>query len=144
MPTIEVPSLRYSQPSPHTQGQLTRRVAELEVTGAQMEDNALVIQMLHVHDHETVYDVILQCDDLDSGAGLVLDVGDGDVSDRFIDGSTLGQGGGTEQMVPASAAAPSNAEFPRTYDGVDTIDVSVQTAAATGVAGTIRVIALIG
>jgi hypothetical protein len=117
---------------------------EIEATVAQLGDITTVFEMIPVRAGETVYDVVLQADDLDSGAGLVLDVGDGDVTDRYIDGSTIGQTGGTHPMSPAAAAAPTEGEFPRRYTGNDTIDVAVQVAAGTAVAGTIRLTALVG
>lgn len=40
----------------------------------------------------------LWTDALDSGSGIVLDVGDSDDDDRFIAASTVGQAGGVERM----------------------------------------------
>jgi hypothetical protein len=50
--------------------------------------------MVQVFAGETVHDVKVKSSDLDGGAALVYDVGDGDDVDRYIDGSTVGQAGG--------------------------------------------------
>jgi hypothetical protein len=119
------------------------REVSIEVTAAQMDDNTQVFEMIPVFKGEVLVDVWLQADDLDAGAGLVLDVGDGVVTDRYIDGSTIGQAGGTHRFADTPGVAPSFAEFPHEYAADDTIDVAVQVAAGTGQAGTLTLIAWI-
>jgi len=96
-----------------------------------------IIQMVKVPAGATVLDIILSVDDLDGGSALVLDVGDGDNDDRYILGSTIGQGGGTVRLGSGitGAAAASCAGF--TYTAEDTIDVHVDTAPSSGGTGTI-------
>ncbi|HVZ18167.1 MAG TPA: hypothetical protein VG897_13675 [Terriglobales bacterium] len=50
----------------------------------------------------TICDVILGCDDIDTGAAVVLDVGDANLSGRYISGSTVGQAGGIARMNVAA------------------------------------------
>ena len=87
-----------------------------------------VIQMVKVPAGATILSVKLTADDLDSNGSpaIVLDVGDGSDTDRFIDGATIGQAGGitAEQNVRTG--------FNYEYTAEDTIDVLVQVAPATG------------
>lgn len=50
-------------------------------------------------------DAVLFCEDLDTGAGLVIDVGKDTANgkDDIIDGSTIGQGGGVARLSSALA-----------------------------------------
>ena len=86
-----------------------------------------VIQMVPVPAGATITGVTLGSTDLDTGgsAAIVLDVGDGGGTDRFIDGATVGQAGG-------STATLAVAGFGYTYAAADTIDVLVQVAPTTG------------
>ena len=85
-----------------------------------------VIEMLPVKAGERILEIHLFADDLDTGGSpaIVLDVGDGDDTDRFIDGSTVGQAGGSESAISKHV-----------YAADDTIDVLVQAAPATGATG---------
>ena len=89
-----------------------------------------VIQMVKVPRTVTVTDVAMVSDDIDTGSGIVLDVGYGDNVDYFIDGSTIGQAGGFARSSAVTA-------FPLAFTAPDTIDVLVQVPASTGVAGTL-------
>jgi hypothetical protein len=91
-----------------------------------------VIQMVKIPAGATVLDLTIACDDLDSNGTptIVLDVGDGDDTDRFIDGSTIGQAGGSAKL--GAGVATGNAAFNYTYTTADTIDVLVQAGPATG------------
>ena len=91
-----------------------------------------VIQMVKVPEGATVLDVILLSDDLDIGGtpAIVLDVGDGSDTNRFITGSTIGQGGGVERMN----SQVSHGETAK-YSSDDTIDITVATGPATGATG---------
>lgn len=78
----------------------------------------------------------LATDDLDSNGTptLVLDVGDGDDPDGLLDGTTTGQ---------SAAITTFNGSYitnKTTVSAEKTISVTVQTAAATAVAGTVRVV----
>ena len=57
-----------------------------------------VIQMIPVAAGERVVDLQLIVEDIDSATTLVLDVGDGDDTDRYIDGATIGQAGGFARL----------------------------------------------
>lgn len=96
-----------------------------------------IIQMVKVPKGATVLDIILSVDDLDSGANLVLDVGDGSDDDRFILGTTIGQGGGTVRLGQGITGAAAASPAGYTYADADTIDVHVDTAPAGGGTGTI-------
>ena len=86
--------------------------------------------MVDVFAGETVHDVVLKVDDLDTGSSLVLDVGDGGDTDRIIDGSTSGQAGGVDKTDAAFA--------PYEYSSDDTIDITVQAGPGGGGTGTIE------
>ena len=64
--------------------------------------------------------------DLDGATSLVLDVGDGSDSDKYIDGSTIGQAGGEDHQDANMA--------PVEYSSDDTIDITCQVAPGTDVA----------
>jgi len=90
-----------------------------------------VYQMCDVFAGETVVDVKLKSTDLDTGSGIVYDVGNGGAADQYIDGSTIGQAGGSDDM-DANVA-------PVAYTADDTIDVTIQVVPAGDVAvGTIE------
>lgn len=86
-----------------------------------------VIQMVRLPKGAVITGVTLGTDDLDTGGSpaIVLDVGDGGDTDRYIDGATVGQAGGiTSSMMMTGFGHALTAE--------DTIDVLVQVAPATG------------
>lgn len=98
-----------------------------------------VIQMIPVAPGERVVDLQLICEDLDTGTpAIVLDVGDGDDTDRYIDGSTAAQAGGVTRMGSGIDTDAEAIAYNKLYTVADTIDVLVQVAAATPAAGTIR------
>jgi len=97
-----------------------------------------VIQMVKVPSGATVLNVILSCTDLDTNGSpaIVLDVGDGDDTDRFIDGATVGQAGGV-------ATLNAHVGHGYAYTADDTIDVTVATGPGTGAtSGTVRLTVL--
>lgn len=98
-----------------------------------------VIQMLKVPLGATILDVKLAVDDIDSNGSpvVILAVGDGNVVDRFIKGSTIGQTGGSAVIGSGVTAATAADAFNYTYTADDTIDVKCTTAPATGTTGTI-------
>lgn len=100
-----------------------------------------VIQMIPVAAGERVVDLQLISEDLDTNGtpAIVLDVGDGDDTDRYIDGSTIGQTGGMARLGQGVATDAAAIAVNRLYAAADTIDVLVQVAPATGATtGTIR------
>lgn len=92
-----------------------------------------VIQMVKIPKDATVLEVILACDDLDTGGSpaIVLDVGDGGDTDRFIDGATIGQTGGYVRLGQGITTA-GDAGAAYKYTEEDTIDVLVQAGPQTG------------
>lgn len=104
------------------------------VTATQTIATALVvndvIEMVKVPNLARVVEVVLISEDLDTGttAAVVLAVGDGAVTNRYISGSTIGQAGGVARMDQITAV-----DF--AYSADDTIDVKVTTAPATGATG---------
>jgi len=96
-----------------------------------------IIQMVKVPAGATVLDIILSVDDLDSGTTIVLDVGDGSDDDRYILGTTIGQGGGTVRLGSGVVGAAAASAHGYTYSAEDTIDVHVDTAPSGGGTGTI-------
>lgn len=92
-----------------------------------------VIQMIKRAPGMEVHDGILETTDLEAtGTSMVLDVGDSDSTDHFIDGSTVGQAGGVERFGLGGTIYKKY-----TTDG--TIDVKVQAMTGTGATtGTVR------
>ena len=113
---------------PFPSGALGVRYAKFEASTALALND--VIQIVDVFSGETVHDVIIKTDDLDTGTALVLDVGDGSDTDYYIDGSTVGRAGGTDEK-DANVA-------PKEYSADDTIDILVQVAPGGGGTGTIE------
>lgn len=113
---------------PFPSGAVGVRYAKFEASTALALND--VIQIVDVFSGETVHDVIIKVDDLDTGTTIVLDVGDGSDADYYIDGSTVGQAGGTDEK-DANVA-------PKEYSADDTIDILVQAAPTGGGTGTIE------
>lgn len=108
---------------PYIEGLVYSREVTFTVATALSADD--VIEMIPVYAGEQVVGVDLITEDLDTNGSptIVLDVGDGGDSDRYIDGATVGQAGGAvSQTVPTAY----------TYTATDTIDVTAQVGAATG------------
>lgn len=100
-----------------------------------------VIQMIPVAEGERVVDLQLVSEDLDTNGTptIVLDVGDGDDTDRYIDGSTIGQAGGHARLGSGIDSDAEAIAVNNLYAAADTIDVLVQAGPATGATtGTIR------
>lgn len=128
MATFTTTDLTGSQPfTGGLAGNLKTVVKSYEIAAALALND--VIEMVKVPNGATVVSVVLGTDDLDTGGSpaIVLDVGDGDNTDRFIDGATVGQAGG---ITDTSDMAMTG--FGYTYAADDTIDVLVATAPATG------------
>ena len=100
-----------------------------------------IVQMLPVAPGERVIDLHLVVEDLDTGGSpaIVLDVGDGDDADRYIDGTTVGQTGGFAAYASGVASDAAAIAINKLYTAADTIDVTVATGPHTGATtGTIR------
>lgn len=115
-------------------GNVCTAVGVYEVTAAIVI--ADVFQMVKVPAGATILEVTLQTDDLDTaGPSVVLDVGDGTTTDRFIDGCL------TAQVAANDVACRINQidGHGYVYTAEDTIDVIAQAAPATSAtSGTIR------
>ena len=114
---------------PFPDGNLGVRYAKFTATTAIAVND--VIQMVDVFAGETVHNVKIKTTDLDTGTALVLDVGDGSDTDYYIDGSTIGQAGGSDEL-DANVA-------PKTYTADDTIDVLAQVGPGGGGTGDIEI-----
>lgn len=92
-----------------------------------------------------ICDVTLGCDDIDTGAAAVLDVGDATVSGRYISGSTVGQAGGIARMNVAAGLGyqPFSAAF-NNYTTISnqlyTVVIKCTTAPNVFQAGTVRLL----
>ena len=128
------------------QGNLGVRVASYSITAALSA--ADIIQMVDVFKGETVYGAILTTTDLDTGGSpsIVLDVGYGGAAASLIDGSTIGQAGGTaSSLAIGNATHGSTATAPVAFSADDTIDVTVQAGPATGAtSGTLTMYLIVG
>lgn len=102
---------------------------EISATELQLND---VVQMIPVAAGAIILEVVLASDDLDAATSqaVVLDVGDGDDDDRFISGSTIGQGGGVSRLNSVAGLLYK-------YTSDDTIDLKISTAPGTAAAGTV-------
>lgn len=103
------------------------QVTTWDVTAAQAAAVNTYFQGVKVKAGTTMIQGAVRSTDMDAGTALVWDVGYGESSaaDDLLDGSTIGQAGGTAPLVG----------FPLTFTADDTIDVKVATAAGTGAAG---------
>lgn len=119
---------------PRLTNNLTGVFAEYTSTAALQAGD--VIRMIKVPPRAVVVDMVLSSTDMDSGTTVVLDVGDGGDTDRFIDGATVAQDGASVQKLNTGGG------FLYTYTEEDTIDVIVQAGPAT-TTGTIKLTAFI-
>ena len=94
-----------------------------------------IVQMVKVQTGTVILDAILSVDALDTSTGIVLAVGDGDVADRFITGSTIGR-----SSAAGLVAMNNHAGHLYSYTANDTIDFKVTTAASgtAAVTGKVR------
>jgi hypothetical protein len=91
-----------------------------------------VLATVNVPGDATVLDVILEVTDLDSGAGLVIDVGDASDDDRFIAAFSGQAAGAIRASANLLAGVITYAE-----NGDQAIEATVNTVAATGIDGTL-------
>lgn len=128
--TFTTPTTDTGSPTPSLAAGLTHSRGVYTVTaGAALVIND-VIQMVKVPAGARIISTTLHTSDLDSnGTPLItLSVGDGSVTNRFINASTKGQTGGTEFIGTGLTTGLA----PYTYTVDDTIDVLVAAAPATG------------
>lgn len=104
-----------------------------------------VIQMIPVFKGERVVDLEFFSEDLDTGTTIVIDVGDGEDPDRYIDGTTVPRTGGHVRLGSgvATSGAAAFALGDYTYPADDTIDVLVAAAPTGGGLGKIKLRATI-
>ena len=113
---------------PFPSGAMGVRYAKFEATTALASGD--ILQLVDVFSGETVHDVIIKVDDLDSGTSLEFDIGDGGDVDYYIDGSIIGRTGGVDEKDAAVA--------PKEYTADDTIDMKVTASPGGGGTGTIE------
>ena len=130
------------------EGQMFVRQATISTPVLALND---VIQALDVFAGETLHHIIVKSTDIDTNGSpaVVLDVGYGNsttetaaTSDDIIDGSTIGQAGGTAVAGVFSSDDDGGTAFasgPLAFTSDDTIDIHVQVAPATAATGTITV-----
>lgn len=144
MATLTSSKVASSVPAKETNQHLIHVAATYELTAALALDD--VIQMVKVPKGAVIVELVLATDDLDSNGApaIVLDVGDGADTDRFIDGYTGAQANGNISRLGAGMAASKFADaLGYTYTADDTIDIHVQVAPATGTAtGTIVLVVI--
>jgi hypothetical protein len=113
-------------------GQKVVAYGEYAITGALVVND--VIEMVRVPKNARILGVSLYAPDLDTDGtpAIVLGVGDGSSTSRFISAATVGQSGGfTETLVAAG--------FGYQYTAEDTIDIIVSTAPDVGAtSGTLK------
>ena len=120
-------------------GYVTAQRISVAVAAADLTADAVLASM-DIPGDATVLDVILSVTDMDSGASGLVDVGDTSDDDRFVANFSI-QAAGNH-----AAAASGNLLEDQTYTysttGEQTIEVTVSTAPATAVAGTITLTVL--
>ncbi len=111
-----------------------------EITAALVVND--VIQIVRVPTGAYIQEITLQTDDLDSaGPAIVLDVGDGTTTDRFIDACLSAQVAANDVTCRINQMDGLN----YTYAAEDTIDVLVATAPTTGTtSGTVSLCVVYG
>lgn len=110
-------------------------VGEYEISAALVDDDT--IKMVKVPQGAIITDIKVMTDDLDtaSSPAIKFDVGDGSDRDRFIQQTTIGQGGGRANLDQIGGLGYE-------YTDDDTIDIKVETAPTTGAtSGTIKLVA---
>lgn len=88
--------------------------------------------------------VALDCDQIDTGAGVVLALGDATTANRYITGSTIGQAGGYAGpnqggVLGFQPFSATFAAYPTASLALYTIVLKATTGVTTGQLGTIRV-----
>jgi len=108
-----------------------------------------VYQMIPVYTDEVVHDlqlIIPAIPDTNATETIVFDVGDGVDTNRYIDGTdTDVPEGGFVRLGSGIATAAAAANLTHVYTADDTIDILIETVAATPVAATqMELVAFIG
>ena len=117
-------------------GAVTAATITKSVAAADLTADA-VLATLAVPGDATILDVVLTVTDMDSGAAGLVDVGDTDDDNRFVAAFSI-QAAGSVRLSDTDATAV------HTYSatGEQNIEVTVNTAPATAVAGTITLTVL--
>ena len=115
-------------------GFVTAQHVSAAVAAGDLTANA-VLASVDIPGDATVLDVIVAVTDMDTGASGLVDVGDTDDDNRFVAALSIQAAGNI------AAAASGNLLEDKTYTysatGEQTIEVTVNTAPATAVAGTV-------
>lgn len=111
-------------------GMVFTRYAKFTLTAALAAGD--ILQMVDVYKDETVLGVICKSPDIDTATNVTFDIGDGGDADYFIDGSTIGQAGGTVSSLADDVA-------PKKYTANDTIDIKIATGPTTATSGDIEI-----
>ena len=126
-------------------GICTAKTVAAAVTVAQVEAVDTVLASLDIPGDATIVDVILTSTDIDTNGTptIALDVGDAagptvPDDDRFIAASDVGEAGTTIRY----GATATNPVYTYSTTGEQTIEVTVNTVAATGAAGTVTLTVL--
>jgi len=118
-------------------GQTTTQRGNYELTGAEAEDDALLIRLVKLPAQHRIVSLVVENDDLDSGSGLVVDVGIEDTvqdPDDSTDANLVATGVTYQAAAVVRYETQAMLEFGvRNYDRFITIDIT--TAAGTGVPG---------
>ena len=122
--------------APHPKGTGGVRKVTMPVTAAQLALNN-VLEIVPIYNGDVVLKIWARSTDIDTNGApaVVLDFGDRDTVDGFIDGSVIGQAGGDDETDANT--------FPVAYTADNAICAKVVTAPATAADGTITVYALI-
>ena len=121
--------------STHLGGVVTAQTITETVTAAEVGTADAVLLTMAVPGDATILDVILAVDDLDTGAAGLIDVGDTDDDNRFIAGFSIQAAG--NHAAAASGNLLEDTTHTYSATGEQEIEVTVNTAAATGAAGDI-------
>jgi len=121
----------YNFPTPPGGGVVAVREAIYDFTAAFVTGD--IIQMIPVNKGERVLSFQLFFETaLDSGSGLLVDVGDTVQTARYVSASTMGRLGGVEASRTGITTAAKAALFNYVYPAKSTVDVLINTQAATG------------
>lgn len=102
-----------------------------------------IFELIPVFDGERVVDLKTVVTDLDSATAIVLDIGDRDSATRFVDGDTTARTGGVIEVGSGLNGAALLGAMGFYYTADNALIVTVATAPGTGVAGQIKMAALI-
>lgn len=130
MATFTSPALGTPAASQRNAGQAVTVYSEVALAVTPLTGD--IFQMINVPAGARVIGWGLGSDDIDTGAGVTLSLGDGADVDRYVVASTIGQTGG----VPVDAMLKTGYGF--IYTTADTVDIQITVQPGTFAAGTLR------